>query len=90
MNRFILAIATAAVAVIGVVVEPSRAQQALSPELGWAAEMAGLNSSYRVTPNITYLTASNTALKDGCAPRCSNISTKRRLNFTRAPSGNIE
>jgi len=63
VNRFILAIATAAVAVIGVVVEPSRAQQSLSPELAWAAEMAGLNSSYRVTPNITYLTASNTALK---------------------------
>ncbi len=63
MNRFTLAIATAAAAVIGVVVEPSRAQQSLSPELGWAAEMAGLNSTYRVTPNITYLTASNTALK---------------------------
>lgn len=62
MKSVTLAIATAAVAVIGAVVGPL-AQQSLSPELGWAAEMAGFNSSYRVTPNITYLTASNTALK---------------------------
>jgi acetyl esterase/lipase len=63
VKKVILAIATAIVAVIGVVVEPTLAQQPLSPELGWAADMAGLNSTYRITPNITYLTASNTALK---------------------------
>lgn len=53
----------AIVAVSGGLVEPSLAQQSLSPELEWAAEMAGLNSTYRLTPNITYLTASNVPLK---------------------------
>lgn len=39
-----------------------RAQEPLNPELGWAAELAGFNSAYRVTPNIIYLTASNAAV----------------------------
>lgn len=39
------------------------AQQALTPEVGWSAELAGFNSAYRVTPHITYATADGTALK---------------------------
>ena len=64
MYRAVPALALAAlVAAAGGSVHSTQAQQTLSRELEWAAEMAGLNSTYRITPNVTYLTASNTTLK---------------------------
>src|SRR5512138_1666178 len=64
MHRFFLALgATALLGIVGGFVGITDAQQALSPELAWAADMAGLNSTYRITSNVTYLTTSNTALK---------------------------
>lgn len=65
MHRVLTALTLAALAaaVGGDLVESTHAQQTLSRELEWAAEMAGLNSTYRITPNVTYLTASNTELK---------------------------
>ena len=61
MEKSILA--GAAFVAFALSVQPIQAQVPLSPELGWAAEMSGLNSSYRLTPNITYLTANNVDVK---------------------------
>ena len=63
MDKWTFVMTAVALAAVGIVVEPSQTQQQLPADLGWAAELAGFNSTYRLTPDITYLTASNTALK---------------------------
>lgn len=63
MYRWSLVAAIIAFIASGDADERLRAQEPSNSEFGWAAELAGFNSTYRVTPNITYLTASNAAVK---------------------------
>jgi len=56
--------AIAAVTVLtGFLSSSAAGQVAPRPNVDWAAELAGLLTSYWVTPNITYLTANNVELK---------------------------
>jgi acetyl esterase/lipase len=62
MKRLLWA-AAAAFVILSFCVNPVRAQAQLPADLGWAAELSGLLTSYWITPNVTYLTANNVDLK---------------------------
>jgi acetyl esterase/lipase len=63
MHRWTFAVGTALLAACGLAGDMLQAQESLPAGVGAAAELAGFNSAYRVTPDVTYLTASGTALK---------------------------
>ena len=63
MPMWTLALAVTAVVVSSAVDAVVDAQEPLTPEIGWSAELAGFNSAYRVTPDVTYATATGAALK---------------------------
>ena len=63
MEKSVLAAVATALIVLALSVQPVGAQAVLPSDLGWAAELAGFFTSYRITPNVTYLTANNFSAK---------------------------